>query len=296
MKTLYTGKNLVVLDAREAIREVELATWKKYGIAPKSYPKRPKPITDLIIHQTAGGVTPSLQGPKNTAAFFVTPESKGGRGWPGFAYHFYMPYEPEEDENGCYIGYQTQSETLRSWHTGAPNDFGIALAFQGLFRSTSAPNSGGDPSPAQKATVREWWSFLSNKYSICKENLKGHSSWGKPGCPGWWLDNWISETRGEGSIPEPKTKGDVGSPGHFVTWRDVQAALKTTEHDPGPLDGIWGYNSRRALESFQRDNGLSATGVLDEVTESKLFEVVNVPSSEEAPRPRRRVRVSREKG
>ena len=57
----------------------------------------------------------------------------------------------------------------------------------------------------------------------------------------------------------------------------VQKKLKELGYDPGFPDGIWGKKTTSALKSFQQDNGLSATGQLDEQTRAKLF-IKNAPS------------------
>jgi Putative peptidoglycan binding domain len=43
----------------------------------------------------------------------------------------------------------------------------------------------------------------------------------------------------------------------------VQAALAKRGYDPGPIDGIIGVRSRRAIQSFQTDQGLRVTGSID---------------------------------
>ncbi len=42
--------------------------------------------------------------------------------------------------------------------------------------------------------------------------------------------------------------------------RDVQLNLATLGYKPGPADGILGSRTRSAIEAFQRDHGLAATG------------------------------------
>jgi len=50
----------------------------------------------------------------------------------------------------------------------------------------------------------------------------------------------------------------------------AQQRLKELGYDPGPLDGVWGKKTERAVKEFQRDNGLSVTGKLDGITKEKL--------------------------
>jgi peptidoglycan hydrolase-like protein with peptidoglycan-binding domain len=48
--------------------------------------------------------------------------------------------------------------------------------------------------------------------------------------------------------------------------RDLQQELKQAGLYRGPIDGVWGPESRSAMEQFQRQHGLSASGQLDHDT------------------------------
>ena len=51
---------------------------------------------------------------------------------------------------------------------------------------------------------------------------------------------------------------------------DVQATLKERGFYRGPIDGVAGPNTRRALEEFQAGEGLPRTGALDAETVERL--------------------------
>jgi len=53
--------------------------------------------------------------------------------------------------------------------------------------------------------------------------------------------------------------------------RQVQAALKARGYTVGVVDGLYGQNTRRALESFQGDQQLTVTGLPDPETRAKLL-------------------------
>ena len=55
----------------------------------------------------------------------------------------------------------------------------------------------------------------------------------------------------------------------------VQVALKSKGFDPGPIDGLKGPATRRAISEFQQAMGLPATGQLDNRTFEVLFETVS---------------------
>jgi peptidoglycan hydrolase-like protein with peptidoglycan-binding domain len=50
----------------------------------------------------------------------------------------------------------------------------------------------------------------------------------------------------------------------------AQQALKQAGHDPGPIDGVMGARTRAALEAYQKQQGLEASGQLDPATAAKL--------------------------
>lgn len=52
---------------------------------------------------------------------------------------------------------------------------------------------------------------------------------------------------------------------------EIQTALAARGLDPGPLDGIWGRRTIKAVMAFQAGNGLPVTGVVDPQTERQIF-------------------------
>jgi murein L,D-transpeptidase YcbB/YkuD len=48
--------------------------------------------------------------------------------------------------------------------------------------------------------------------------------------------------------------------------QELQQALQEQGNDPGPIDGIMGPLTQQALREFQQDEGLAATGQLNEET------------------------------
>jgi hypothetical protein len=74
----------------------------------------------------------------------------------------------------------------------------------------------------------------------------------------------------------PSTKDTVGvsrdmpGSGGQQEIQKAQEALKNQGHDPGPIDGVMGPQTRQALRAFQNSNGLKQTGMLDSETKQKL--------------------------
>ncbi len=57
------------------------------------------------------------------------------------------------------------------------------------------------------------------------------------------------------------TKGAAGS-----KVKTLQVRLEIQGYDPGPIDGIFGARTATAVKSFQQYKGLTANGVVDEIT------------------------------
>jgi len=62
----------------------------------------------------------------------------------------------------------------------------------------------------------------------------------------------------------------MGMSSNTETVRQVQQALSTKGHDPGPADGIMGPRTRAALQAYQRSQNLSGASGLDQRTLDSL--------------------------
>jgi uncharacterized protein (TIGR02594 family) len=63
--------------------------------------------------------------------------------------------------------------------------------------------------------------------------------------------------------------------------REIQQALAAAGFDPGPIDGIRGRKTIRAIMAFQEANGLAADGIVGPQTTAKLFPGQGQPSGEQ---------------
>ncbi len=75
----------------------------------------------------------------------------------------------------------------------------------------------------------------------------------------------------ESSAPVVAKVGERSIGVYRYTLRRVQALLKEGGHYEGEVDGLFGPNTQRALESYQKQNGLTVTGLPDQVTLFKLL-------------------------
>jgi Putative peptidoglycan binding domain len=58
--------------------------------------------------------------------------------------------------------------------------------------------------------------------------------------------------------------------GYNPVTQQAQSKLATLGHDPGPLDGVAGAATKKAVQAFQQQSGLPETGNLDPATLEKL--------------------------
>lgn len=63
----------------------------------------------------------------------------------------------------------------------------------------------------------------------------------------------------------------------------AQAKLAERNHDPGPMDGVWGLATETAVRAFQGERGLAESGKLDNTTCLALGLAEQVAVSPEAP-------------
>ena len=62
----------------------------------------------------------------------------------------------------------------------------------------------------------------------------------------------------------------------------AQTRLIQAGFDPGPVDGLMGPRTRKAIRAFQRANGVPVSGRLDRATRSKLNAAAGEPSAQSA--------------
>lgn len=139
-------------------------------------------IEEIVIHQEAGNGSV-----ENVNNYHITPGQNNHvskAGCPHFCYH----YGIEKDGTIKQVNLLTDI----TWHTGNVNRIGIGIMLVGNF---SGPDHKGDekPTPAQMTALEELVDYLQAAYGPLR--LKGHFDYGKPSCPGTFVENWIKEKR-----------------------------------------------------------------------------------------------------
>lgn len=167
--------------------------------ATKRWGRRPlQGIRRLYVHHSGALGRPGLEGMRASAQYEIDHRDgdKPEPGWPGFAYHFWLPHAEDRDAEGRLVVYRGNPDAARTYHTGGPcNVHGIGLCLQGNLTSTG-------PSVAQATALGALLPWLLARHQLqLPDGLSWHSDsarfggTGKPSCPGpavvAWLRAWV---------------------------------------------------------------------------------------------------------
>lgn len=159
----------------------------------KTYDVRPaSAITHLFVHHSGRLGRPGFEGLKNSTRYVV-----GQRGFPGCAYHLWLPFEDCLDRRGRLVVFRANAPETRSWHTGGElNSFGESIALQG---NTSVNGISLGQREALEAILPYRYDALVTPRVT--PTLSWHSEahrWGgksKPTCPGTSAVQWLTNYR-----------------------------------------------------------------------------------------------------
>lgn len=246
-------------------------------------------IQHLYIHKSGADGPSGYTGCLGMARYCIDV-----RGWPGAPYTYWVPRSPDLDPMHRMVAYRCQPDTVISYHTKGASDVGVAIALQGNYDGewdliqAQQPRITVEPSLEQQRLFEALVAYVAKRHLL---NLTGRTERGwvlsghweapqpKPVCPGDWARHWIQQRRGEyifEALPRPTGPTPLINwphelPTHTPAPIDIQRALSRLGYDPGALDGVWGYKSRRALERFQADQKLEVDGWFGPATASKLL-------------------------
>lgn len=254
---------------REALISADVAVYDVHRLLPRrsAYPSRdPSDIRHVVVHKSGADGPPGFAGAVGMARFCVD-----HRGWPGAAYTYWVPREPDVDTDSRLVVYRCQPDEARSYHTGgAMNGRGVGVACQGNYDGEwdlvdGVPQVLREPTAAQLTALGAMVDWLALRHTgfhpgLDRDSnlwgLTGHWEHGKPVCPGDALRAWVELRRGGGTPPTPAPEPTP----RRRSVREIQAALATLGFAPGPVDGVLGYRTRAALERFQASAKVSVDG------------------------------------
>ncbi|RSL30431.1 N-acetylmuramoyl-L-alanine amidase [Salibacterium salarium] len=195
-------------------------------------------IDQIVIHHS-GTKTGS---PQAYARYHVETNN-----WPGIGYHYVI--QPEGTIYKCH------AITTVSWHTGNQNTRSIGICLTGDFRQTIPPQK-------QYSAACELVNTLMESLNLGVKHLKGHRECdGHEGkiCPGFSMADFRKQVSGLTKAMYHPTL-QMGQRGEEVSV--LQQRLERLGFSPGGIDGIFGPRTNKAVEAFQRRNGLSVDGMV----------------------------------
>lgn len=202
-----------IAGAQDAKLEIELggiAVWDVSHLLPtkgRGYPVRDvRGITHEFVHHSGRAGAEGFEGLYNSAHYVVN-----RRGFPGCAYHIWLPFEPCRDGEGRLVVFRANQPETRCWHTGgALNGYGESIALQG--NTNSRPIS--DSQRELLEAVLPWrWDAISGYHDPNAEGFAPTLSWhsegdrwpdptkptghghAKPACPGKSAVRWLTNYR-----------------------------------------------------------------------------------------------------
>ena len=241
----FLSDNCFVADARDYLPQHRTREWRKRQL---------DDLHGMVWHQTL-----SSSSAQAVASYHVGPNHISSAGLPAISYTFFI--EPTGNALLCNpIEDITYSQGDRT-QPGDENRRYIAVCFGGNF---GAPGYiGSDHVTAEQMhTGLKLWLACCRVFGWSGRQLYGHYHFGKPQCPGIDLSNLIESIQDADESTAYRYD--------FDTTTGRQEALREAGHYDGPIDDLWGMQSRRALVAYQQAAGLTVDGTWGPETERAL--------------------------
>lgn len=146
----------------------------------KKYAKKRENTEVLFVHHSGAFGKPGRIGAFNSAKYDIEHRDNGG--WPGFAYHFWIPYALDMDGQVIYKGNEL---TTRCFHTGGKANKYTAVCLQGNLGEKP-------PTEGQLIALRDLVSVIQPKYVVPHSGSKPWGGNPKASCPGSFLEQFIA--------------------------------------------------------------------------------------------------------
>jgi hypothetical protein len=188
---------VVLQDVTDALPRHPTKRWARRPLAG---------IRRLYVHHSGALGREGYEGMAASARYEIRHRDgdKPEPGWPGFAYHFWLPHDGTRDGAGRLVVYRGNPDAARVYHTGGRcNVHGIGVCLQGNLTRTG-------PSPSQVELLEALLPWLLERYRLTlPDGLSWHSDskrfggTGKPACPGPAVVRWLEAYKLEHAAPLP---------------------------------------------------------------------------------------------
>lgn len=177
-----------------------------------------------------------------------------GKGWIGIGYNF-LVYKNGEVYKGRGLEYVGA-------HCKGHNEHTIGICAVGNFSNELMTQ-------AQKQSIIKLIADIYTQYPNKIEFINGHKELAATDCPGknYPLDDIKSLKKSE-IIAEKRPTLRKGDRGDEV--KVLQQLLIKKACDPGPIDGIFGVKTEKAVRGFQGKEGIAVDGIVGPITWGRL--------------------------
>jgi hypothetical protein len=147
-------------------------------------------IRRVYVHHSGALGAPGFAGARASARYSVSEE-----GWPGPAYHYWIPAETLRDPYGRLVVLRLNEDRTRCWHTGGEaNGHGLGVVLQG--DTTAEPLTA-----SHEEGLEALLPWLRRRHELGAPWLSWHAEAGAYGgktketCPGKHAEAWLTAYR-----------------------------------------------------------------------------------------------------
>ncbi|WP_183163756.1 peptidoglycan recognition protein family protein [Alteribacter keqinensis] len=177
-------------------------------------------------------------------------------GWPGIGYHYVI------SKDGS-VRTSNELETV-SYHVSGSNRRAVGICLIGNFTREKLPT-------AQRRSAENLVLTLMNMLFLPVNAVLGHREFSghkSNQCPGLNMHAFRRNI-----APHSHTTLKKGDQGKDVG--DLQQRLKDSGYDPGPVDGLFGPLTEKAVLALQKDSGIREEGIYGPLSSAALHRTPN---------------------
>ncbi len=234
--------------------------------APKRVYKLRNPVPEVFIHHTVTGQT-DMNNRIEPVVKSVQNWHMSGRGWTDIAYNYLVGYDGR-----VFIGRGLNKGGATKWH----NSKSVSICLIGNYEDD-------DVTDLQHGCLTDLIFWLKENGTVqSTASILPHRSVKATACPGaramdklfpngqYLAKNWSDPEPIITIWPYPGRTVRTGKWNAKSEVKIIQVALENYGYNPGPIDGIYGKRTNKAVRTFQRANHLTVDGVVGPQTWRKL--------------------------